>query len=177
MSTTKWNLDPSHSEVQFKVKHLAITTVTGSFNSFEAVAETSGDDFSSAHISFSADASSINTGNEQRDGHLKSPEFFDVEKSPKITFVSTKFEKTGKDSFKLIGDLTIKGTSKSVTLDVEFGGIQKDPYGNIKAGFTLSGKINRKDFGLSWNAAIEGGGVVVSEEVRILAEIQLAKQA
>jgi polyisoprenoid-binding protein YceI len=177
MSTTKWSLDPAHSEVQFKVKHLAITTVTGSLGTFEGTVETTGDDFSTAVISFSGDAASISTGSEQRDGHLKSPDFFDVEKSPKITFTSSKFEKVDGSNFKLLGNLTIKGVSKPISLDVEFGGTQKDPWGNTKAGFTLSGKINRKDFGLAWNAPLEGGGFLVSEEVRILAEIQLAKQA
>ena len=177
MSTTKWSLDPAHSEVQFKVKHLAITTVTGSLGTFEGTVETTGDDFSTAVISFSGDAASISTGSEQRDGHLKSPDFFDVEKSPKITFTSSKFEKVDASNFKLLGNLTIKGVSKPISLDVEFGGTQKDPWGNTKAGFTLSGKINRKDFGLEWNAPLEGGGFLVSEEVRILAEIQLAKQA
>lgn len=177
MSTTKWSLDPAHSEVQFKVKHLAITTVTGSLGTFEGTVETTGDDFSTAAISFSGDAASISTGSEQRDGHLKSPDFFDVEKSPKITFTSSKFEKVDGSNFKLLGNLTIKGVSKPISLDVEFGGTQKDPWGNTKAGFTLSGKINRKDFGLEWNAPLEGGGFLVSEEVRILAEVQLAKQA
>jgi len=177
MSTTKWNLDPAHSEVQFKVKHLAITTVTGSLGTFEGTVETTGDDFSTAVISFSGDVASISTGNEQRDGHLKSPDFFDAEKSPKITFTSSKFEKVDASNFKLLGNLTIKGVSKPISLDVEFGGVQKDPWGNTKAGFTLSGKINRKDFGLGWNAPLEGGGLLVSEEVRILAEVQLAKQA
>ncbi|MBY0425636.1 MAG: YceI family protein [Cytophagales bacterium] len=177
MATTKWNLDPTHSEVQFKVKHLMITTVTGNIGSFEITSETESDDFSAAKISFSADAASIDTGNEQRDGHLKSADFFDVEKAPKIEFTSTKVEKLDASNLKLTGNLTIKGTSKPVTLDVEFGGIQKDPWGNTKAGFTVSGKINRKDWGLNWNATVEGGGVLVSEDVRILAEIQLVKQA
>jgi len=176
MATTKWNLDPTHSEIQFKVKHLAITTVTGSFGSFEATAETSSDDFSAAKIAFSADVASVNTGNEQRDGHLKSADFFDAENTPKITFVSTKLDKVDAGNFKLQGDLTIKGVTKPVSLDVEFGGIGKDPWGNTKAGFTLSGKINRKDWGLNWNAALESGGVLVSEDVKILAEVQLVKQ-
>ena len=177
MSTTKWSLDPTHSEIQFKVKHLAITTVTGSFGAFEAIAETSSDDFSAAKVSFSADVASISTGNEQRDGHLKSADFFEAEKSPKISFISSKFEKVDASNFKVTGDLTIKGITNSVSLDVEFGGIGKDPWGNTKAGFTVAGKINRKDWGLTWNAALEGGGVLVSEDVRILAEVQLVKQA
>jgi polyisoprenoid-binding protein YceI len=176
MATTKWALDPTHSEIHFKVKHLMITTVTGSFKSFTAAAETEAEDFSNAAISFSADIASVDTGNEQRDGHLQSPDFFDAEKFPKLSFVSTGYTKKG-DDFVLNGDLTIKDVTKPVTLSVEFGGVAKDPWGNTKAGFTLSGKINRKDFGLNWNAATEAGGLLVSEEVKIQAEIQLAKQA
>lgn len=176
MATTKWALDPSHSEIHFKVKHLMITTVTGSFKSFTASAETESDDFSNASISFSAATASIDTGSEQRDGHVKSADFFDVENYPALTFVSTNYQKTG-DDYTLTGNLTIKDVTNEVTLAVDFGGVAKDPWGNIKAGFTLSGKINRKDFGLTWNAATETGGVLLSEEVKILAEIQLVKQA
>jgi len=176
MATTKWVLDPTHSEVLFKIKHLMITNVTGSFSAFDVTAETDGDDFSNAKITFSANTNSITTNNEQRDGHLKSPDFFDAEKYPQIKFISTKFQSTGNDkSFELTGNLTIKDVTKEVKLAVEFGGIAKDPYGNIKAGFSISGKINRADFGLTWNAALETGGVVVSEEVRLSSEIQMIK--
>lgn len=176
MATTKWVLDPTHSEVLFKIKHLMITNVTGSFSAFDVTAETDGDDFSNAKITFSANTNSITTNNEQRDGHLKSPDFFDEEKYPQIKFISTKFQSTGNDkSFELTGNLTIKDVTKEVKLAVEFGGIAKDPYGNIKAGFSISGKINRADFGLTWNAALETGGVVVSEEVRLSSEIQMIK--
>ena len=175
MAITKWGLDPTHSEIHFKVKHLMITTVTGSFNSFTVSAETENNDFSGAKISFSADTASVDTGNEQRDGHLKSADFFDAEKFPKMYFTSTGYAKKG-DEYVLTGDLTIKEVTKAVTLNVEFGGVAKDPWGNTKAGFTLSGKINRKDFGLNWNAVTEAGGVLVSEEVKILAEIQLVEQ-
>lgn len=171
---TKWSIDPTHSEFQFKVKHLMITTVTGDFKTFSLEAETDTDDFSSAkNIEFSADVNSIETKNEQRDGHLKSAEFFDAEKYPKLTFKATKYEKNGD----LTGDLTIKGVTRPVTLNVEFGGIVTDPYGQTKAGFTVSGKISRKEFGLTWNAVTEAGSVVVSDEVKIHAEIQLVKQA
>ena len=176
MATTKWALDPTHSEIHFKVKHLMITTVTGSFNTFTAAAETTSDDFTDASISFSAETASVDTGNEQRDGHLKSADFFDAEKFPTLSFVSTSYKKNG-DDYTLTGDLTIKDVTKSVTLAVEFGGVAKDPWGNTKAGFTLSGKINRKEFGLTWNAATETGGVLVSEDVKLLAEIQLVQQA
>jgi polyisoprenoid-binding protein YceI len=177
MATRKWVIDPTHSEVQFKVKHLMITTVTGSFDKFEASIETDKEDFSKAKISFSADVASVLTGNVDRDNHLKSPDFFDAEKFPKITFVATKYESVDNDgSYELFGDLTIHGITKKVELAVEFGGVAKDPWGNVKAGFTINGKINRKDFGLVWNAPTEAGGVLVSEEVRIACEIQLIEQ-
>ena len=177
MATTNWVLDPTHSELQFKIKHLMITNVTGSFTSFEVNATTEDEDFSKAKISFKALVDSISTNNEQRDGHLKSADFFEVEKFPTITFAATKTDNVDTDgSFNLYGDLTIKGVTQNVKLNVEFGGVTKDPYGNTKAGFTITGKINRKDFGLTWNAALETGGVMVSEEVRINSEIQLVKQ-
>jgi len=177
MATRKWVIDPTHSEVQFKVKHLMITTVTGSFDKFEASIETDNEDFSKAKISFSAETGSVLTGNADRDNHLKSPDFFDVDKFPKLTFVATKYESVDNDgSYELYGDLTIHGVTKNVRLEVEFGGVAKDPWGNVKAGFTINGKINRKDFGLVWNAPTEAGGVLVSEEVRIACEIQLIEQ-
>ncbi len=176
MATTKWALDPTHSELQFKVKHLMITTVTGSIKSFSAELESEGDDFTNAAISFSGDISSIDTGNGDRDTHLKSADFFDAEKYPAITFKSTSVEKDGSD-YIVKGDLTVKDVTKSIKLNAEFGGIATDPWGNTKAGFTLSGKINRTEFGLTWNAALETGGVMVSEEVKILGELQFVKQA
>ena len=177
MATTKWALDPTHSEIHFKVKHLMITTVTGSFKSFTAAAETETENFSNASISFSADTASVDTGNEQRDGHLKGADFFEADKYPALSFSSTSYAKQNGDEFTLTGNLTIKDVTKPVTLAVEFGGVAKDPWGNTKAGFTLSGKINRKDFGLNWNAVTEAGGLLVSEDVKISAEIQLVKQA
>jgi polyisoprenoid-binding protein YceI len=166
MSNVKWAIDPAHSEVQFKVKHLMISTVTGNFTQFEGDFEQEGADFSNA---------SINTGNEQRDGHLKAADFFDVENHPNMTFASSTIEKKDDSNYLVHGDLTIRGISKSVVLTVEHTGIAKDPWGNEKAGFNLSGKLNRNDWNLSWNAPLEAGGVLVSEEVRLLAEIQLAK--
>jgi len=174
MATTNWVIDASHSEVQFKVKHLVITTVTGSFNEFSGTVE-AGDTFENAKISFEANTASISTNSEQRDGHLKSGDFFDVEKFPKLSFKGTKFSK--KDTgFELVGDLTIKDVTNSVTLSVEYGGTANDPWGNTKAGFEVSGKINRKDFGLTWNAPTEAGGVLVSDEVKLIANVQLLKQ-
>ncbi len=176
MATTKWALDPTHSELQFKVKHLMITTVTGSLKSFSAELSSEGDEFTNAEISFTSDISSIDTGNNDRDNHLKSADFFDAEKFPTMNFKSTSVEKDG-DDYIIKGDLTIKDTTKPVKLTAEFGGIATDPWGNTKAGFTLSGKINRAEFGLTWNAALETGGVMVSEEVRILGELQFVKGA
>lgn len=173
---TKWVLDSMHSEVQFKVKHLVISTVTGNFGKFEATAETDGDAFETATVSFSADVDSITTGNEQRDGHLKSADFFDAGNHPKITFESTGISKIGDDQYKLNGNLTMRGVTKPVTLDAHFGGTMTDPYGNFKAGFEVTGKVNRKEFGLHWHAVTEAGGIVVSDEVRIHANVQFAKQ-
>ncbi|MFM2358444.1 MAG: hypothetical protein RLY16_437 [Bacteroidota bacterium] len=177
MATTTWVLDPTHSEIQFKVKHLMITNVTGSFGTFDASATTESEDFIGANIQFSAATGSISTGNEQRDGHLKSADFFDAENYPAIQFISTDFSKKEDEEYVLTGVLNIKGNEKTVSLKVEFGGVAKDPYGNTKAGFTLSGKINRQDFGLTWSAVTEAGGVLVSDEVKIFAEIQLVLQA
>ncbi|WP_113651105.1 YceI family protein [Pedobacter namyangjuensis] len=176
MATTQWSLDPTHSELQFKVKHLMITTVTGSLKNFEATLTSAGDDFTDADISFKGDINSLDTGNTDRDTHLKSADFFDAEKFATIEFKSNAVEKDG-DDYIVNGDLTIKGETKPAKLIAEFGGIATDPWGNTKAGFTLSGKINRSDFGLTWNAALETGGVMVSEEVKILGELQFVKQA
>jgi polyisoprenoid-binding protein YceI len=178
MATRSWAIDPTHSEVHFKIKHLMITNVTGSFNIFQASVTTEGEDFATAKINFTADANSVDTGNEQRDGHLKSADFFDAEKYPQIKFTATKSEPVDNDgSYEMWGDLTIKDVTKNVKLSVEFGGVVQDAYGNTKAGFTINGKINRKDFGLTWSAVTEAGGVVVSDEVRIISEIQLIEQA
>jgi polyisoprenoid-binding protein YceI len=177
MANVKWAVDPTHSEVQFKVKHLMITTVTGYFQTFHVEVETEDEDFSSAtNLVFTADVNSINTNNDQRDTHLKSNEFFDSENHGEIRFVGSRYEKTSDDAAKLHGDLTIKGITKPVTVNVEFGGIVVDPYGQTKAGFTVTGKISRKEFGLTWNAVTEAGSVVVSDEIKLQAEIQLVKQ-
>ena len=176
MSKQNWALDPTHSEMQFKVKHLMISTVTGNFHAFSANVETDGDDFSTAKITFNAEIDSISTGDAQRDGHLKSPDFFDAAQFPSISFESTSFIKHTGDVYKLLGNLTLHGVTKAVELDAELGGIAKDPWGNTKAGFTLSGKLNRKDFGLSWNVALETGGILVGEDVKLHAEVQFVKQ-
>ena len=174
---TKWVVDPMHSEVQFKVKHLVISSVTGFFKSFEGSMETEGDGFEDAKISFAIDIDSIDTNQSQRDGHLKGADFFDAEKYPQITFTSTSFKSAGEeDEYKLTGDLTVKGVTKSVTLDAEFGGSADDFYGNTKAGFEVTGKINRKEFGLTWDGVTEAGSVVVGEDVKLSINIQFAKQ-
>lgn len=176
-TTTKWLLDPTHSEIIFKVKHLMITNVKGEFRKFQGEVISYGQDFSKASVNLNIDASSIFTNDESRDGHLKSPDFFDTENHKTITFEGTSFSKLDEENYQLKGLLNIKGVSREVILDVEFGGINKDPWGNQKAGFSVSGKINRKDWGLNWNAALETGGVLVSEEVKISAEVQFVKQA
>ena len=173
---TTWVIDPSHSEIAFKVKHLMISNVKGSFNEFSGQLVTAGDDFSTSEISFQINPASISTGVADRDTHLKSPDFFDVENFKEITFTSGKLTKTGDGEFALSGDLTIKGVSQPVKLNVEFGGLMTDPWGNVKAGFSLDGKLNRKDFGLTWNAALEAGGVLVSDDIRLNMEVQLLKQ-
>lgn len=173
---TKWIIDPTHSEIQFKVKHLMITTVTGSFTTFEGEVIEDGNDFKNAEISFKAKTDSVYTNNEQRDNHLKSDDFFSAEKFPWLTFKNGKLVANNSDNkFTLKGNLTIKDVTKEVELDVELAGIQKDPWGNDKAGFSLNGVINRKDFGLTWNTVTEGGGLLVSEEIKISAEVQLNK--
>ncbi|HEY4325809.1 MAG TPA: YceI family protein [Mucilaginibacter sp.] len=176
-TATRWAIDPMHSEVQFKVKHLVISTVSGFFKSFEGAMDTVNDDFEDADISFSLDIDSIDTNQSQRDGHLKGADFFDAEKYPKITFKSTSFKKTNdEDEYKLTGDLTIKDVTKSVTLNAEFGGSTDDFYGNTKAGFEVTGKVNRKDFGLTYDPVTEAGSIVLGEDIKLLINVQFAKQ-
>jgi polyisoprenoid-binding protein YceI len=176
-TATTWSIDPTHSEVQFKVKHLMVSTVTGSFSKFDGQLSMDGDDFEDADITFSADIASISTGNEQRDTHLKSADFFDAEHFPQLTFKSTGMKKTGEDTYELSGYLTIRGTTKPVTLKAEYGGQMQDFYGQTKAGFELAGTIKRKEFGLTWDGITEAGGVVVSDDVRLVLNIQVTKQA
>lgn len=172
----KWVIDPAHTEINFKVKHLMITNVTGTFKDYGASIYTTNDDFMTAEVDFYLDAASVDSGNADRDKHLKSGDFFDVENHKQITFVANTYEAVDNDgSYELWGDLTIKGITKRIKLDVEFGGVMKDPWGNEKAGFTANGKVNRKDWDLNWNAALETGGVLVSDEVRISCEVQLMR--
>ncbi len=173
----KWAIDPMHSEIEFKVKHLMISTLTGKFTGFSGEVENDAADFSDAKINFSADVTTINTGNEQRDGHLQSEDFFNTAAFPTLTFTSTGMTKTADDTFVLAGDLNMHGVSKNIELNLVFNGLMTDPYGNEKAGFELSGKISRKDFDLTWSATTEAGGIVVSDEVKLLCNVQIAKIA
>ncbi|GHN01642.1 polyisoprenoid-binding protein [Cytophagales bacterium WSM2-2] len=172
---TKWVIDPMHSEILFKVKHLMISNVKGEFRKFTG--EIDGEDFTKSEINVNIDAGSIFTNEDSRDNHLKSADFFDVTNHPTLTFRGLSLEKNGSDTYKLNGLLTIRGITNEITLDVDFGGVNKDPYGNEKAGFSLTGSISRKNFGLTWNAALETGGALVGDEVKIMAEVQLVKQA
>jgi polyisoprenoid-binding protein YceI len=175
---TRWVLDPAHTEVKFKVKHLVISTVTGQFNSVRGTVEATQSDFSDARVRFEADVDSINTNNEQRDAHLKSADFFDAANHPTMSFASTSIKSKGDGSYQLAGDMTIRGTTKTVILDVRYNGTVKGFDGNVAA-FEITGKLNRQDFGLRWNAMTETGGVVVSDEVRldIVAELKSADVA
>ncbi len=174
MATTKWNIDPTHSEVTFKVKHLMISTVTGKFKVFEGQAESEGEEFKNVkNIEFKTDVKSIDTNNDQRDEHLRSGDFFAAEDHAEMIFRAKKFDVS---SDILQGELTIRNTTKPITLEVDFGGVVVDPYGQTKAGLTVSGKISRKEFGLTWDAVTEAGSVVVSDQVRLNAEVQFVKQ-
>jgi len=177
MSTkTTWALDPAHSEIGFKVKHMMFTNVSGSFQDFNATAEADNDSFEGAQFHFTGKTASVTTGNKDRDTHLQSADFFDAATYPELTFESASFKKEGDGEFKLNGNLTIHGTTKPVVLEAEFGGIAKDPWENTKAGFSITGKINRKEWGLNWNSALETGGVLVGEEIKLHIELQFIKQ-
>jgi polyisoprenoid-binding protein YceI len=177
MATTTWSIDPMHSDVQFKIKHLVISTVSGSFKTFDGEAVTDSEGFDNAAITFNIDPASIDTNQSMRDGHLKNADFFDVEKYPTITFKSTSFKKASGDNYKLVGNLTMHGVTKPVELDVEYGGSEKDNSGNQKYGFEVTGKIPRKEFGLTYNAITETGGLALGEDVKLVANIQVAKKA
>ncbi len=170
---SKWSIDPTHSEIHFKVKHLMINKVTGSFNKFEGSIETPNEDFNQAKVSFSADIVSIDTGMEMRDSHLKGAEFFNAEKYPQLRFESTSMEKIGDVIYLLKGNITILDTTLPIQLDVEYGGKIVDFYGNTKAGFEITGKLNRKEFGLAWDGVTDTGGIVLSNEVKLALNVQL----
>ncbi len=175
---TKWAIDPAHSEISFKVKHLMITNVKGIFRDFSASVITNGEDFMTRNIEFTLNPASVDTGAPDRDEHLRAADFFDVEKYGRISFSGNKAEKTeGKNTYFLSGDLTIKDIPVPVRLKVEFAGVMKDQWGNEKAGYTLHGKVNRRDWGLNWNAALEAGGLLLSDIVYLECDVQLVKQA
>lgn len=178
METTKttWTLDVPHCAIGFKVRHMMVSNVSGVFKEFDAVITTSEDDFLTAEIDFRMNVASVDTGDEKRDAHLRSADFFDGDNFPVATFKATAIKSEGNGNYLLSGDLTMRGVTKNIQLKVEFGGVMKDPWGNDKAGFTIEGKINRKDWGLNWNAALEAGGILVSEEVKILCEVELTKK-
>ena len=172
---TKWTADKAHSKIQFSVTHIIISEVTGQFKSFDADVESSKDDFTDAKIQFSADVNSIDTDNEDRDKHLKSDDFFNAEKFPKITFKGKSFKKVDAKNYKLTGDFTIRDITKEITLDVVFNGTVKDPWGNTKAGFKIKGEINRLDYNLKWNTLMEAGGAVVGKTVTMIVDLELQK--
>lgn len=175
MATTTWNIDNAHSEIHFKIKHMVISTVTGMFKEFSATAETEGDDFTTAKINFEAKVASIDTGVADRDAHLQSDDFFNAEQYPVLKFESSSLTKKNDSEYTLKGDLTIRDVTKTIELDVEYGGTTKDPWGMQRAGFEITGKINRKDFGLKWSQLTEAGGMVVSDEVKLLLNAEMVK--
>ncbi|MBU1097931.1 MAG: YceI family protein [Bacteroidetes bacterium] len=170
---TNWTFDQAHSNVNFTVTHMIISEVDGNFRSFDGKVVSDGDNFENAKIEFNVDINSINTDNEKRDQHLKSDDFFNAEKFPKMLFKSKSLKKESGKNWKMVGDLTIRDVTKEITLDVKFNGTIKDPWGNTRAGFKLTGELDRFDYNLKWNSALETGGLVVSKEVEITANIEL----
>jgi polyisoprenoid-binding protein YceI len=170
-----WTVDPSHSEVQFKVKHLVISTVTGNFASYSGEVEAAGEDFEDANITFKADIDSISTNDEKRDNHLVSEDFFYADEYPHLTFESTSFEKVADGEYKITGDMTIRGKTNEIELAAVHGGTVEDQHGNTKAGFEINGDINRKEFGLTWDPVTEAGTVMVGDKVKLQMNVQLAK--
>lgn len=172
-----YKIDVDHSDIMFKVKHLMISTVSGIFKKFDATLEIDEEDFTNAKVTFEADVDSIDTKNEQRDAHLKSDDFFNAEQHPKMIFKSTSIERVSDDEFNLTGDLTVRDTTKTVTLKVEYNGSTKDPWGQERMGFEITGKINRKEYGLKWSAVTEAGGLVVADDVKLVMNVEMVKQA
>jgi polyisoprenoid-binding protein YceI len=172
-----YKIDVDHSDIMFKVKHLMISTVTGIFKKFDATLDVNEQDLSDAKVTFEADVDSIDTKNEQRDGHLKSDDFFNAEQFPKMTFKSTSIERTGDNEYRLLGDFTIRDITKPIELKVEYNGSTKDPWGQERMGFEVSGKINRREYGLKWSAVTEAGGMVVADDVKLAMNVEMVKQA
>lgn len=176
MNNTKWVMDPAHAEVQFKVKHMMVSTVTGHFKKFDATVETDGDDITTTKVHFTADVNSISTNNEQRDAHLRTSDFFDVATHPQIEFNGSGMERVREDQYKMHGVLTMRGVSKEVVLNIEFNGVMQDPWGNTRTGFGVTTKINRKDFGVSFSMVSETGGILLGEDVSITANVEFVKE-
>lgn len=176
VKTTVWTLDPAHSRIQFSAKHMVIATVRGHFNTYDVKVESKGDDFATADVEVTIDSSSIDTGIADRDNHLRSDDFFNAEKYKEIKFKSRSVKKIDDENYKLYGDLTIRNITKPIELEVEFGGVVADPWGNTRAGFSLTGSIDRFEYGLKWNALIETGGAVVGKTIKLSADIELVKQ-
>ena len=177
MATIKWALDPTHSELQFKVRHLLVSNVTGQFKSFSATVETEGNEITTAKVQFAADVNSITTNNEQRDGHLKTGDFFDVENHPQLTFNGAGLTKVSGEEYTMKGTLTMRGVSKEITLHVEYGGMIVDPWGHNRVGFEVKGKVNRMEYGVSFGMVSETGGVLLGEEVSFSANVEFVQQA
>jgi polyisoprenoid-binding protein YceI len=177
MDTIKWTLDAAHSEIQFKVKHLMISTVTGQFNKFEGSVESEGNNFSTAKAFVSIDVNSISTNNEQRDQHLRTNDFFDAENFPKLTFESVKIVPGDNENYKIHGALTMRGVSKDIAFEAEVSEVIKDPWGNERIGISANGKLNRKDFGVSFGMLTETGGIALGDEVKFLINTEFVRQA
>lgn len=177
MAKSKWAVDASHSSIDFSIRHMMIAKVKGTFHKFEADIDADPNDLTTADVFFRVDLSSIDTRNEDRDNHLRSADFFDVEKNPYMTFKSTSFTKTGEGEYKVTGDLSLHGVTREETFTVVFEGAGKDPWGNEKVGFSAQGTIKRSDYGLTWNAALETGGVLIGDEIKVSVEIEAAKQS
>ena len=177
METTKWTIDNMHSEIGFKVKHMMITNVSGNFGKFSGGLETEGHDFSKGKFEFSAEINSINTGVADRDGHLKSDDFFNAEKYPELTFKSNGVKQIANDELVIEGEMTIREVTKPIALSVELSDVVVDPYGQTKIGMAITGKIKRSDFGLKWNAITEAGSIVVSDDIKLNCDIQFVKQS
>ena len=177
MTKTKWTVDPTHSAIEFSVKHMMIAKVKGSFNKFDANISADPADLTTAEIDFTVDLASIDTRNNDRDNHLRSADFFDVEKNPTLTFKATNVQKTDEDTYAITGDVTLNGVTREETFDITFEGQGKDPWGTEKAGFSGKGKVKRSDYGLTYNAALETGGVLIGDQITLSIDIEAAKEA
>jgi polyisoprenoid-binding protein YceI len=177
MANSKWAVDPAHSSIDFTIRHMMISKVKGSFGSFDAQIDADPQDLTTANVQFSIDLSSIDTKNTDRDNHLRTADFFDVEKYPKLTFESTSITKKGEGEYSVTGNVNLHGVTRPETFDVSFEGAGKDPWGNEKVGFSGTGTLKRSDYGLTYNAALETGGVLLGDDVKVSLEIQASKQA